>query len=38
VNYYADPLDRLIRLHHGWQEMSSGLVYRSPFQRDDGRC
>lgn len=37
VNYYADPLDRLVRLHHGWQEMSTGLVYRSPFERDDGR-
>jgi hypothetical protein len=37
VQYYADPLDRLVRLHHGWSEMSSGLVYSSPFQRNDGR-
>lgn len=37
VQYYADPLDRLVRLHHGWSEMSSGLVYVSPFQRNDGR-
>jgi hypothetical protein len=37
VQYYADPLDRLVRLHHGWSEMSSGLVYNSPFQRNDGR-
>lgn len=37
VNYYPDPLDRLVRLHHGWSEMSTGLVYQSPFQRNDGR-
>ncbi len=37
VQYYADPLERLVRLHHGWSEMSTGLVYVSPFQRDDGR-
>jgi len=37
VQYYADPLDRLVRLHHGWSEMSTGLVYQSPFQRDDNR-
>lgn len=36
VQYYADPLDRLVRLHHGWSEISSGLTYVSPFQRDDG--
>lgn len=35
VQYYADPLDRLVRLHHGWSEISSGLVYVSPFQRND---
>jgi hypothetical protein len=32
VNYYPDPFDRLVRLHHGWQELSTGLVYRSPFE------
>lgn len=37
VQYYADPLDRLVRLHHSWSEMSSGLTYESPFQRNDGR-
>lgn len=37
INYYADPLDRLVRLHHGWEEMATGLVWQSPFQRDDGR-
>lgn len=37
VNYYADPLDRLVRLHHGWQEMTTALVYQSPFERQDGR-
>jgi hypothetical protein len=37
VQYYADPLDRLIKLHHSWAEMSSSLVYQSPFPRNDGR-
>lgn len=37
VQYYADPLGRLVRLHHGWAEMSTGLVYESPFQRNDNR-
>ncbi len=37
VNYYADPLARLVRLHHGWHEMATGLAFQSPFQRDDGR-
>jgi hypothetical protein len=33
VAYYADPLDRLKRLHASWQEMSTGIVHRSPFER-----
>jgi hypothetical protein len=35
VQYYPDPFDRLVRLHQGWSEMSTGLVYQSPFQQDD---
>ena len=35
VRYCADPLDRLVRLHQSFQEMVSGLVYRSPFERSD---
>jgi len=35
VRYYADPFDRLVRLHQSWQEMSTGLAYRSPFERPD---
>ena len=31
VKYYASPLDRLVKLHASYQEMSTGLVYRSPF-------
>ena len=37
VRYYADPLDRLVKLHAGYQEMSSRLIYRSPFERQDAR-
>jgi hypothetical protein len=37
VRYYADPLERLIRLHSSFQEMSTGLVYRSPFERGDAQ-
>jgi hypothetical protein len=35
VRYYADPLGRLARLHQGFQEISTGLAYRSPFERPD---
>ena len=37
VRYYADPLDRLVKLHASYQEMSSRLIYRSPFERPDAR-
>lgn len=33
IRYYADPLNRLKRLHQSWQEMSTGLVHRSIFER-----
>jgi len=33
ARYYADPLNRLKRLHQSWQEMSTGLVHRSIFER-----
>ena len=31
VRYYADPMNRLVRLHSSFQELSTGLVYQSPF-------
>lgn len=37
VRYYADPLDRLVRLHRTEAEMTTGLVFRSPFERSDAR-
>lgn len=37
VRYYSDPLDRLVRLHRTEAEMTTGLVYRSPFERGDAR-
>lgn len=37
VRYYVDPLDRLVKLHHSVQEMSTGLLFESPFERQDGR-
>jgi hypothetical protein len=37
VRYYSDPLDRLAKLHASYQEISTGLVYRSPFERPDAR-
>jgi len=37
VRYYADPLKRLVSLHHGFQEISTGLYFQSPFERQDGR-
>jgi hypothetical protein len=33
VAYCPDPLDRLKRLHQTWQEMSTGVIHRSPFER-----
>ncbi len=37
VRYYRDPLERLVKLHQSSEEMSTGLVYRSPFERSDPR-
>jgi hypothetical protein len=37
VRYYADPMDRLVRLHSSFQELSTGLVYQSPFDRPDAK-
>jgi hypothetical protein len=33
IRYYRNPLGRLVKLHQSYQEMSTGLVYRSPFER-----
>lgn len=35
VRYYRNPLERLAKLHQSYQEMSTGLVYQSPFERQD---
>jgi hypothetical protein len=37
VRYYSDPLHRLVRLHRTEAEMTTGLIYRSPFERPDAR-
>ena len=37
VRYYRNPLGRLVKLHQSYHEMSTGLVYRSPFEREDAR-
>jgi hypothetical protein len=37
VGYYSDPLQRLVNLHGSTQELSTGLVYQSPWPRDDAR-
>jgi hypothetical protein len=37
VRYYADPLDRLVKLHQSSQEMTTGLYFRSQFERSDAR-
>lgn len=37
VHYYRNPLERLVKLHQSNREMSTGLVYRSPFERQDAR-
>jgi hypothetical protein len=35
VRYYADPFDRIVKLHQSFREMSTGLIYQSPFERPD---
>ncbi len=35
VHYYRNPLERLVKLHHSNRELSTGLVYQSPFERQD---
>ena len=37
IRYYRNPLERVTKLHSSYQEMSTGLVYRSPFERSDAR-
>jgi hypothetical protein len=37
VKYYSDPMERLVRLHQSSQEMTTGLVFRPPFERQDAR-
>jgi hypothetical protein len=37
VKYYRDPLKRLVGLHSSYTEMTTGLTYRSPFERGDAR-
>lgn len=37
IKYYSDPLDRLVALHRSDQEMTTGLVHESPFERADAR-
>lgn len=37
VRYYRNPLGRLVKLHQSYQEMSTGLMYLSPFERSDAR-
>lgn len=37
VRYYVNPLDRLLKLHHSYQELMTGQVYQSPFDRPDIR-
>jgi hypothetical protein len=37
VRYYRGPLERLVKLHQSYEEMSTGLVYRSPFERSDAQ-
>jgi hypothetical protein len=37
VKYYADPLSRLVKLHYSSQEMTTGLYFRSEFERSDAQ-
>ena len=37
VRYYPQPLERLVRLHHSYQELLTGQVFLSPFDRPDIR-
>lgn len=35
VRYYANPLERLVKMHQSYQELATGVVFRSPFERSD---
>lgn len=37
VRYYSDPMERLVRLHQSWREMTTGLYHQSQFPREDAR-
>ena len=35
IRYYTNPLVRLVELHRGWRELSTGLGFAPPFPRPD---
>lgn len=37
ISYYTNPLERLIRLHRGFVETTTGIVYQSPWPRNDAQ-
>jgi hypothetical protein len=37
VRYYTNPLERVIKLHHSYHELMSGVIFISPFERPDAR-
>lgn len=37
VGYYDNPHQRLVQLHQGFAEMTTGFTYRSPWERGDAR-
>lgn len=37
IGYARNPLDRIVRLHEGFNELTTGVTYRSPWPRDDAR-
>jgi hypothetical protein len=37
IPYYSDPLERVVAMHRTTQELTTGLVFESPWPRDDAR-
>jgi hypothetical protein len=37
IGYARNPLERIVQMHNGFREMTTGITYRSPWQREDAQ-
>ncbi|WP_433221060.1 hypothetical protein ACQP00_19500 [Dactylosporangium sp. CS-047395] len=37
VSYYSDPMERLVKMHTSFRELTTGIGFQSPLPREDAR-